>query len=528
MRRFGVSRIILPDPDRTDRKENWLAVARHAATMGFEVRFEIDPATIDHHSTDDAESKELPKILPIASAATFKKKVLDRVGELAEMKNASEAKVASGFFVALSPPAALPSGWEAGLSEATFADFLRDTGLESVWGGDLKNEESRKEFVKSRGLMPWLTWRSRRIATFYGELARAISQTHGLALTIAAPQPGNIEAHALYEEAERIGSSPIFAWRWMAFEPELWRNESSIRLIGSESVSPQGEPNRDWATHPDLEAALGPQSTQGHWFAGRRFASFTEPSSGWDDREFDPLMAAMVSYLSRHDSSALIVDRSTLGDRHKEFAAWVSRYEGLPELGRKAWETVAPKPGLTLRGYSSGASELLVPINPLPCTIRLELSLVSREGSTAEPMDPDSSLKLSMERTGPDRATARLTIPPMHLGRLDLGRFRIESYRAELPQESQDVIRTRYDALIRQNDEALTHGPAAVAGTLTDAESKTRGRRFMAALQAYRDMRLADFFRLSDGISADRRSRRMIENPGEVGRVDLPNRRIIR
>lgn len=525
IRRFGVSRIILPDPEQTDRPEEWLAVARHAATMGFDVRFEIAPSATGQDPAQAITTENLPKTLEAGSAASLRGVILKRITELAELKNASGARVASGFFVALAPPAALPAGWEAGSNEATFADFLRETGLESDWGGRLTDEASRRDFIKSRGLMPWLTWRSRRIATFYAGLADEIEKNHALPLTIAAPHPGSPASQALYEEAERIGSSPVFAWRWMAFEPELWRNSTSVRLIGAESVS-VARSNRDWATHPDLEAALGPQATQGHFFAGS--APGLPPENSNDANEYDALKSAMVSHLSRHDATGLIVDRSTLGEMHADFTSWVTRFEGLPETGRRAWETLAPKPGLTLRSYHSGDSELLVPINPLPCAVGLELTLVRRAVGDAEPVNPDSDLKLTVESTGPDRALARLSIPPVHVGRLDLGRYSVESYRVDLPQESRDVIRTRYDALIRQKSEPAEPRGALIVEELSDTDSKTRGRRLMAALQAYRDMRLADFFRLSDGMSSDRHWRRNSEITPDVGRVDLPKRRIIR
>lgn len=528
MRRYGVTRAILPDPYRTDRKDEWLAAARHAATMGFEVRIEIDPASSEAKSSDP-QPETAPKVLITHQAESQKAAILDRVEELAGLRSATDSKVISGVFVALAPPGSLLSGWEAGLNEATFAAFLKETGLEQDWNVQARQDaDSRLEYVKSRGLMPWLTWRSRRIATFYESVGTEIGKRHGLELTVAAPHPGNVEAQSLYEEAERIGSSPVFAWRWMAFEPELWRNTDAIRLIGAEPVS-KAQPNRDWATHPDLQVALGPQATKGHWFAGRRgYGPAESPNVSLDRIENDLLFSAMIGHLSRHDSTSLIVDRFALGERRQEFATWVARYEGLPETGRKAWETVAPKPGLTMRSYTTETSELLVPINPLPCPIGLELMLIRRPGGTSEPLDPDSDLKLVVESTGADRAIARLAIPPMHIGRLDLGGYRIESYRAELPEESRDVVRTRYDALIRQSDGTVAANGDMTKTLMTEAETKTRGRRLMAALQAYRDMRLADFFRISDGMTADRRGRRNLENPADMGRADLPKRRLIR
>ena len=89
-------------------------------------------------------------------------------------------------------------------------------------------------------------------------------------------------------------------------------------------------------------------------------ASSTPGFATSDATEYEALKSAMVSHLSRHDATGLIVDRSTLGEMHSDFTSWVTRFEGLPETGRRAWETLAPKPGLTLRSYHSGDSELLV------------------------------------------------------------------------------------------------------------------------------------------------------------------------
>lgn len=528
MRRFGITRAILPDPYLTDRKEQWLAAARHAATMGFEIRFQIDPASTAGKSSEP-NSEKIVGILDADRAKVLESGIVSRVAELSELRSASDSKVISGVFLPLAPPDSLPAGWEAGLNESTFKAFLKDMGLEDDWSGPGKSESlSRLDYIRSRGLMPWLSWRSRRIATFYESIGKEIESRHGLGLTVAAPHPGNVEAHLLYEEAERVGSSPVFAWRWMAFEPDLWRNTGAILLIGAESVS-KVQPNRDWAIHPDLQTALGLQSARGHWFAGSRGSDRTDsPHAGTDRGDYEHLLSAMTCHLSRHDSTSLIVDRCALGERHEDFATWVARYEGLPEIGRKSWETDAPKPGLTMRCYGTGDSELLVPINPLPCPIALELVLQRRQGGTVDPVDPDSNLNLVLESSGKERSIAKLTIPPMHVGRLDLGGFRIENYRAELTAESRDVVRTRYDALIRQNAEAVPVNGDGVPPAMTEAETKTRGRRLMAALQAYRDMRLADFFRISDSVTFERRGRRNSEIPADMGRADLPKRRIIR
>lgn len=532
MRRFGARRVILPDPLGAIRKEIWMAAAGHAATMGFEVRFEIDPEGISRNGHDvQAENSPHASTPPaLSDAATqFETAILDRVATLRDLKTASGSPIAAGLFLSLTPPVVLPANWEAGLDEATFAEFLRGTGLDAEWSERLKTDRDRREFVKSRGLMPWLTWRSRRIARFYGDLAAKIHERHGLDLTVATPHPDNDAARSQFEEAERIGVSPVFAWRWMAFEPELWRESRHLRLISAESVS-AGHTTRDWATHPDLITALGPQTSQGHWLTGSPFDFASEMTTERSlNASFDAVKTALIGHLSRHDVPSLIIDRGMLGDRRQESAALISRFEGLPDIGRKTWETAAQKPGLTLRAYDAGDSEFLVPINPLPCPISLKLSLVRKNpASGGQPVDPDSDLKLRVESADSGRATARLIVPPNHWGRVDLGAYRVETYSAELPEESRDVVRTRYDALLQEQTAMPVIRPTGEVAVPLEQETKSRGRRLMAALQAYRDMRLADFFRLSDSVVTQEDHRRRTENTARSRRDDLPNRRLIR
>jgi hypothetical protein len=70
--------------------------------------------------------------------------------------------------------------------------------------------------------------------------------------------------------------------------------------------------------------------------------------------------------------------------------------------------------------------------------------------------------------------------------------------------------------------------PTGEVAVPLEQETKSRGRRLMAALQAYRDMRLADFFRLSDSVVTQEDHRRRTENTARSRRDDLPNRRLIR
>ncbi len=89
-----------------------MAAARHAATMGFEVRIEIDRRRRTPRTSDPLPDTA-PKVLMADQAAILKSGILDRVEELAGLRSTTDSKVISGIFLALAPPASLPAGWEA-------------------------------------------------------------------------------------------------------------------------------------------------------------------------------------------------------------------------------------------------------------------------------------------------------------------------------------------------------------------------------------------------------------------------------
>lgn len=518
-------RAILPDPFATNHTGHWLSASRELAENGMEVWFELAPKSLLNHEMDS--DKTVPILVP-ESLKNYETAMIKRVRELAELRTGAGKPVASGLFLPLTPPVGLPSGSEAGLNESTFRLFLQETGLEGEWSQRLANDDDRKAFVRSAGLMPWLTWRSRRVSEFYRAIADQTHELTGLKLTIAAPAFSSESSQSLFDEAERTGVSPMNAWRWMAFEPSLWRSSASLEVIGSESLA---EPRigRELVAHPDMESALDGLSVRGHWLSqpmSKQPETGPEISNQAGNRGLGHIESALVCYMSRHDAQWLMIDRSAIKGHELKIADWNRRFERLPlisvdeeSVGRISLQ------GMTIRTFPISNSSLVAFFNPLPCRMEVELVSLS-EDSKKNNVRFVESFEAARSLRNESGTTIHLIVPPKSWGHLELesGITSTVSFKVSLPEEAKDIVQTRYDELMEHRSKPQ---PNMFMGVQSNSE-KTRGRRLMAALQAYRESRLADFFRLSDGISVERRHGRGVERTARGFTDDLSNRPKIR
>lgn len=521
MQRCHASRAILPDPLASDHKDHWLAVSRQLVESGFDVWIELAPDSLGDRPVNS--EKSIP-ILDPARSQQHELAILKRVRALSDLRTASNKAIVDGFYLPLDSPVALASSWEAGLNECTFGVFLQETGLEGEWSKRLVSNEDRRAFVRSAGLMPWLAWRSRRVADFYRSIANQTHETTGLKITFAVPSFASASARSLFEEAERNGVSPLVAWRWMAFEPSLWRSSESMELISSESIGDQKH-ERGMIAHPDLESALEGLSVRGHWLSqamhqarGLNFVNGTMKS------ENPPVFmeAALVSHLSRHDLQWVLMDRSAIRGQESNLADWNRRFKSMPSFMSHELVTNVSLQGMTIRTFQMPKSMRIALINPLPC--RMEVEMVASAGGLTR---IDSTIEVTSKHRNDQGTTIRLTVGPKSWGSLDFGTHSEMGFEVSLPEESKDVIQTRYDELMEHRLTPQSNFLKGGKGA-DSASDKTLGRRLMAALQAYRESRLADFFRLSDGIKVEHRNNRGEERAARRFTEDLSNQPKIR
>ncbi len=194
----------------------------------------------------------------------FKKRVTAAV-------SAPSRPAAAGVVIRLSENSALLGTPDTGFDDATFARFVSETyrgeTAEKIPGlGTTRPERipERARYLAGPGRTPWLTWRSRAIASLYSELAHSVRQaSKGAELAVATPE---MESGLAGEEARRLdraGLAPGQVWRALGLDLAVWprSGEAPIVLRGiSPSVDPMA---RDLAANPDLDELVASQAARG-------------------------------------------------------------------------------------------------------------------------------------------------------------------------------------------------------------------------------------------------------------------------
>ena len=160
----------------------------------------------------------------------------------------------TGVLIRLGPGPTLLGGPDTGFDDATYARFVRETfdpetarGVPGLGTSDPNRFAARAQFLAGSGRMPWLTWRSRGIASLYAELAESVRRRPPAA-SLAVATPG-LEDDPAGHEARRVdlaGLAPSHAWRAVGLDLEtsLARRRGPPR---SSSAAPASRPTR-WRT----------------------------------------------------------------------------------------------------------------------------------------------------------------------------------------------------------------------------------------------------------------------------------------
>ena len=177
----------------------------------------------------------------------------------------------SGVLVQLGPGPTLLGSPDTGMDDNTFTRFVHDTfGPETaqmvpgLGNTDPGRFADRSKYLSGVGRMPWLTWRSRGIASLYAELAEAArAASPGAVLALATPV---LHSGAVGSESRRVdlaGLAPSQAWRSVGLDLQTWTAGPAppIVLRGVElSTDPLAH---DLATSPDLDAKVAAQTRRG-------------------------------------------------------------------------------------------------------------------------------------------------------------------------------------------------------------------------------------------------------------------------
>ncbi|MFM7591635.1 MAG: hypothetical protein ACKO85_07555 [Isosphaeraceae bacterium] len=505
--------VILPIPADDDawKLTRELALALHGKAV--EIAFELHP----EQSQDD-----VIKELAIFDELLAEKAKTDLLGQAARAMQvaADDGKpVCRGFFMPLVVGESLPQGLTSQLSAKVFDRFVREMKLGDDLVSSLETDARREQFLKSTGLMPWLKWRSTKVAEFYDTLAAALARQTGQSIVVAAPSSTIKSTSDELSDIQRSTVSPILAWREVGFVPESWAQTGRFRLIGSQTLD-QNESEMELIEHPDLVRAMKPRSREGHWF---RAGAVVSPGLFHFGRDRSlVLQSPLTSTLANSEPALIVLDYAAVENQPGRVAHTIDKFHSLSGRGVSPMGTGAVLQGVSARAYGKPADWNLVIFNALPFRVQ-----VGVHGEEARPLGEIKVLDAEItpiQKPGPE-AAARQTfnLSPHSWGRLHLAVERADliGISTEVPDDARDIVQTRYDELIN-------HQPASASPDTTPASNRTsaersRGRRLMAALQAYRERRLADFFRLSEGLTRDRRNV-ISRTPAE----DSENRRILR
>ena len=122
----------------------------------------------------------------------------------------------------------------------------------------------RSRYLAGVGRMPWLTWRSRAIASLYAELAEAAqAAAPGCVLAVVTPGLDGGPAGAEARRVDRAGLAPSQAWRSVGLDLQAWPSGPGA-LPGTPRVSLSTDAlAHDLATSPDLDALVAARAQRG-------------------------------------------------------------------------------------------------------------------------------------------------------------------------------------------------------------------------------------------------------------------------
>jgi hypothetical protein len=507
----GCRRMILPDVAGSDRWKFGQELAIGLKKNGIEIWFELLADL-----SQDQKSKEVVLFDELRSEKA-KTDFVGRAVALMKVVGADGKPVCSGFFMPLVVGQTLPGGLLSQLSAETFRRFVQEIKISEELSASLDTDEKRERFVKSTGLMPWLKWRSTKVAAFYGSLAANLDRETGQKMTFAAP-PASVNTSAdELSEIQKTAVSPLVAWREVGFEPEAWAVTEHYKLIISQTLS-RAEMEAEVVDHPDLVRAMKGRHADGHWFG------VGEPdgaAAGWLGRErYSYLQGVLTSRLAQNQPNLLIVDHEVVESQPAQLKLFAEKYQSLDGQGVVPAGSGAMLQGVSARIYGGPESWTLVVFNALP--FRVQVGLHAAEAMPKELIRVIDSEITKIGGRGVELGKPLFNIPPNSWGRIGVKSERATELgiSTEVPEDAKDIVQTRYEELVDNRPMATSAGGEAQTVEQSSVD-RSRGRRLMAALQAYRERRLADFFRLSNGLTRDRGTKisRSLSDESEKRRI---------
>jgi hypothetical protein len=182
-----------------------------------------------------------------------------------------EANDKAGLLIRLGPGPTLLGTPDTGLDDATFDRFVRESfseetarGIPGLGETDPDRFAVRSQYLAGKGRMPWLTWRSRAIASLYSEMAEsAQAASPGIVLAVVTPGLDNGPAGTEARRVDRAGLAPSQAWRSVGLDLQAWPSPSNAPPVFRGVVLSTDALGHDLATSPDLDALVAARDQRG-------------------------------------------------------------------------------------------------------------------------------------------------------------------------------------------------------------------------------------------------------------------------
>jgi hypothetical protein len=323
----------------------------------------------------------------------MKRRVIDALSQIKPLKGA--ASRGAGVVIRLGPGPTLLGTPDTGLDDSTFDRFVAESfspetarGIPGTGQTDPDRFAVRSRYLSGAGRMPWLTWRSRAIASLYTELAEAASTAApGSVLAVVTPGLDEGPAGAEARRVDRAGLAPSQAWRSVGLDFQAWPSTGPAPPVFRGVVLSTDALGHDLATSPELDALVASRADRGllltvHDDPPERGIWLTAVPLGAGPAA-DELLGHSIAALDAR--WIFLAQKAVSGqeERLRRFAAVLHALPAWPATSADSDANPAPTPfGVRVRRMTDETQTFLEYANDSPYPIRLA-SLIEGAGTAA-------------------------------------------------------------------------------------------------------------------------------------------------
>jgi hypothetical protein len=185
--------------------------------------------------------------------------------------SAADPRIIAGLLIRLGPGPTLLGAPDTGVDDATYERFVRETFSPETareipgLGAEVPDRfAERLHYLAGAGRMPWLTWRTRALASLYAELGAAAQEAvRGAVLAVVTPGLDSGPAGAEARRVDLAGLTPAQAWRGVGLDLAAWPvGPGAPAVFRGVSVSTDALAH-DLATSPELDAIVASRPRRG-------------------------------------------------------------------------------------------------------------------------------------------------------------------------------------------------------------------------------------------------------------------------